>query len=352
MLIDGEKLRIAVIKTDGIGDAVLASPFFFELRKYFKKARITGILSPAGVEVLGGLGVFDEIKVIDPKWLKYKKIFFLSRWVSALGLLLIINKNKYDIVIGLRWQDRLTSLVLSLCNAKEKYGYDVKGMGFGINHKIPLMPGDTHAVNKNLKVLSHIIPGKKFRVRLGFSSDTRSDDKVAGILKGMKAKKYIVMHPVSGHISKDWGIGNYKKLALKLAKKYGIFITGAAADTGIKEISGKNIHNMAGRLDIRETGALIKRALLVIGNDSAAVHIASAFNVRSLTLFSGTALHEEWGPYGEKSYILTKDAVCRMCGLADCDRPVHECMDFGVDYVEGLAAKIISGRQKSRIIRY
>jgi ADP-heptose:LPS heptosyltransferase len=368
MLTNEKKLRIAVIKTDGIGDAVLASPFFFELRKYFKKAHITGILSPAGAEVLSGLRVFDEIKIIDPKWLKYKKTFFLSRWFSALGLLFLVNKGRYDMVIGLRWQDRLTSLILSLCNAKEKYGYDVKGMGFGINHKIPSAARGTHVIKRNLLVLSEILSGRKFSIKLGvsycrdaaccvsgqgLSGSKPCTEMVQGMqpLYGIKGR-YIVIHPVSGCQAKDWPIEKYAELAKRLAKKMPVYIIGAAGDSGIKTVSGKNIHNTAGDLSIKGIATLIKKALLVIGNDSAAVHIASAFNIKSLTLFSGSALYEEWGAYGKNSFILTKNVVCRMCGLKDCDKPAHECVEFEVNYVEKLIKKILAGKQKKRVILY
>lgn len=355
-------LRIAVIKTDGIGDAVLASPFLFELRKNFRDAHITGILSPAGEQILGDIGVFDEVKTVDPMWLKYKKIFFLTRWLSALGLLFLVNKGRYGMVIGLRWQDRLTALILSLCNVKEKYGYDTGGMGFGINHKIPMLAHNAHVIDRNMEVLEQILQGKKFGIKLGvsFCRDAAccvsghglsgSKQPLYGFLKG-KQKKYIVIHPVSGCPAKDWPIEKYSDLAKRLAGKMPAYIIGTAADAGIMTISGKNIHNTAGELSIRGIATLIKGASLVIGNDSAAVHIASAFNVKSLTLFSGSALYEEWGAYGKDSFILTKDVICRECELAVCDKQAHECMEFEVENVEKLAHKIISGRQKARIIK-
>ena len=92
-------------------------------------------------------------------------------------------------------------------------------------------------------------------------------------------------------------------------------------------------------------------ARFVIGNDSAAVHIAAVFNVKSLTLFSGSALFEEWGAYGKNAFILTKDVICRECELSVCDKKVHECMEFGVEEVEKLAHKIIAGKQKNKVIK-
>ena len=87
-------IRIAVIKADGIGDAVLASSFFLGLRKYYKDAHITAFLSPAGARVLDGLKCFDEVKVFDAQWLKYAPKPFYTRWMSALGLLMKLNSGK------------------------------------------------------------------------------------------------------------------------------------------------------------------------------------------------------------------------------------------------------------------
>jgi ADP-heptose:LPS heptosyltransferase len=281
------------------------------------------------------------VKIIDPMWLKYKKTFFLTRWLSALGLLLMVNKGKYDMVIGLRWQDRLTSLILSLCNAKDKYGYDTGGMGFGINHKIPMLSHNAHVIDRNMEVLKQMLPGRKFVVKLGCSVD-KAQKKVKG--------RYIVIHPVSGCPAKDWPIEKYGELAKYLAKKMPVYIIGTPTDTGIKTICGKNIHNTAGELSIRGIATLIKGASLVIGNDSAAVHIASAFDVKSLTLFSGSALYEEWGAYGKNSYIMTKDVICRECELAVCDKKGHECMEFEVKEVERQAYRILAGKQKKKIV--
>jgi ADP-heptose:LPS heptosyltransferase len=323
--------------------------------------------------VLGDIGVFDVVTVHDAMWLKYKKTFFLTRWLSAVSLLLKINKGKYDMVIGLRWQDRLTSLILSLCNAKDKYGYDTGGMGFGINHKIPMLGHDSHVIDRNMEVLRQMLPGKKFGVRLGVSycrdaaccvsakrdrassvstvsSLSGSKQPLYGLLKG-KTKKYIVIHPVSGCPAKDWAINKYAELAKVLARKTPVYIIGTANDSGIKTISGKNIQNTAGELSIRGTAALIKGASLVIGNDSAAVHMASALGVKSLTLFSGSALYETWGAYGNRSYMMVKDVICRDCGLPVCDKPVHECMDIGAKEVIKQALLILSGRQKKKLIK-
>ncbi len=339
------KLHIVVIKTDGIGDAVLASPFLFELRKNFKNAYITGVLSPVGKDVLELLGVFNEIKVIDPQWLKYKKVFFIKRWISAIKLLLLINKLKPDIAIAMRWQDRLTSFVLSLCNAKRKIGYDVGGMGFGIDVKVPAQ-NSVHTIYRNLNLLSYLMPGKKFKIKLGISMDRCSVNNINKIMKKNKIKKYIVVHPVSGHISKDWGIENYKRLIEILAKRFKVVVIGSKDDRDVNITSGENVLNLAGQLSIKEIAVLIKNSSFVIGNDSAAVHIASVFNIKSLTLFSGTADVREWKAWGKNSHVLVKKVPCAVCGLAICNQKKHFCMDFTPEQVLKKILTLIKNKLK------
>ncbi len=344
-----KKLKIVVVKTDGIGDAILASPFFYELRKNFGNAYITGILSSSGKEVLDGLKIFDEIIVFNPAWLKYKKVSFLKRIFSAFSLLFLINKIKPDLLISLRWQDRITSFIFSLSSAKKKIGYDVKGMGFGIHLKA-VCNKNLHTVENNMNLLKLIFPEKKFKIKLGFSITKQTLERVKKFLKDKKINKYIVIHPVSGHISKDWGIFNYLKLSKKLSKKHKVIIIGSKNDKNIEKISGSNIINTAGIFNIKETGALIKNSEMVIGGDSAAVHIASVFKKKTLTIFSGAALYENWAAYNKNNFILVKNVKCRGCELIQCNKN-HECMDFGVEYVYKLVNRILYDKQKRRVIK-
>lgn len=344
-------IKIGVIKPDNIGDAVLASPFLFELRKNFRNASITGFLSPAGKEVLDGLKVFDSIHTIDAKWLKYKKTNPLTRWLSALSVLNAINIEKFDILIGMRHQDRLTSLILSLSNAKRKVGYNVGGMGFGINAVCGMRNAELHEVLQNMELLKILKPGVKPKIKLGFSVSAQSEKRIAGILKKHRVKKYIVVHPVSGHVSKDWAVENYIELVSVLAKKYAVFIVGAKEDNRINIFGGKNVYNTAGVLGIKELGSLVKRSALVIGNDSGAVHIAAALGVKSLTIFSGAARRENWAAYSSKSHLIVEDTPCRNCQLVNCKLKVHECMQIPVETVLKTANNIIAGKEKKKIIQ-
>lgn len=344
------KIKIGVIKADGIGDAVLASPFFLGLRQHYKHAYITGFLSPAGKEAMEGLGFFDEIQVIKPAWLTYEKKSFAVRIASALSVLKIVNKYRFDTLISLRWQDRLSSLILSLSNARVKYGYNVQGAGFGINRKMAQPKRGIHETEKHMLFLQRIT-GRKYPVKLSFALSKQSEENITRLLKKGQVEKFAVLHPVSGHPSKDWPIENYIELASALAKKMNVIVVGAKADSGVMAVKGKNIANLSGIISVREMGSLIKRAQIVVGNDSAAVHIASAFNVKSLTVFSGAADYREWGALGENAYIITKAVPCAGCEEPECIQG-KVCLEIPVDFVLNTINSILKGKQKHKITEY
>lgn len=344
-------LRIAVIKPDGIGDVVLASPFFLGLRKHYTDAHITAYLSPVGARVLDGLNCFDNVTMFDAQWIKYNdpKPFY-TRWISALKLIIKLNCARYDMVIGLRSNERLSSLIVSLSNAKQRYGYNIGGMGFSINHVVSYPPQTLHVTEKNMLMLK-AITGEKYPAIPELKTDDKSEESIISLLKKGNINKFVVFHPVSGNSSKDWGIEKFIELAKSLSKYFKILVIGAKEDNGINRLKAPDVENMAGMLTIGEIKALIKNAQLVIGNDSMAVHIASALGVKSLTIFSGSARYQEWGAYGDKSYIIDHHVKCSPCSLVNCNRK-KECLDISVDFVAQTALQIMNCKQEQLLISY
>ncbi len=346
---ENKRLKIGVIKPDGIGDAVLASPFFLGLRRHFKEAEIIAFMKKDGADILSGSHMFNRAVITEPAWLKYKKTGIVEKVISFFSVLFAVNSQKCDILIGLRHRDRLSSLLLSLAFAKEKYGYDVSGMGFGINHKINPVSPDTHEADKNMEILK-FITGMEYHIMPQITTDKEAEKSIKALLNKWKVKKYVVIHPVSGHSSKDWGAENYSALADGISRGIKTVVIGAKNDMEAFNIRGRHVLNLTGMLTIKETAALIKHACLVIGNDSAAVHIASALNIPSLTIFSGAAMYEEFGAVGKKAFIITKSVPCRGCELKECTKN-HECMDIKTQTVIDAAIRILYGKQKEKVIR-
>ena len=65
--------------------------------------------------------------------------------------------------------------------------------------------------------------------------------------------------------------------------------------------------NLAGKLSIKELGALTARARLFIGVDSMPMHLAAAMGTPTVALF-GPSGESEWGPWNVAHRVVTQHA--------------------------------------------
>jgi ADP-heptose:LPS heptosyltransferase len=112
----------------------------------------------------------------------------------------------------------------------------------------------------------------------------------------------------------------------------------------IEEIQGlmsRKTHSAIGLVTIRQLGVLMQRARLVITNDSASLHLASAMDVPTIALFGPTD-ERKYGPTASRHHTLRRHLFCTPCEQALC-RFSHECMRFiGADEVYAAAVHLLT----------
>ena len=108
----------------------------------------------------------------------------------------------------------------------------------------------------------------------------------------------------------------------------------------------ESVHSAVGLTMIRQLGALMQRARLVITNDSASLHLACAVGTPVLALFGPTD-PRKYGPTGTQDRVIQRRLFCVPCEQSLC-RFHHECMRFiSVDEVYEAAQQILgSGKFK------
>ena len=75
--------------------------------------------------------------------------------------------------------------------------------------------------------------------------------------------------------------------------------------------------NLAGRLSLKELGALIAQARFFFGMDSAPMHLAAAVETPAVALFGPSGVFN-WGPWGE-GHLVIKGWACVPCGRDGCE---------------------------------
>jgi heptosyltransferase-3 len=73
-----------------------------------------------------------------------------------------------------------------------------------------------------------------------------------------------------------------------------------------------------GTLNLKQLGALISKALVFLGVDSAPMHIAAAVRTPTVALFGPTGA-ENWSPWAVPSVVLQKPCPCKEARAERCD---------------------------------
>jgi heptosyltransferase-2 len=160
----------------------------------------------------------------------------------------------------------------------------------------------------------------------------------AGLVEGA----FVALAPGSIWGSKRWPY--YGELAARLAAQLPVVVVGGPDDVGLGEEivgavgrAGGRAVNACGKLTLRQSAALIKRAALLVTNDSAPLHLASAVGTPIVALFGPTITEFGFGPVRAGDVALGLELQCRPCsshGPLQCPLGHHRCMrDLTVEAV-------------------
>lgn len=164
----------------------------------------------------------------------------------------------------------------------------------------------------------------------------------AGIEEG---SPFVAVAPGSIWGSKRWPY--YGELASRLAGHACVVVVGGPEDAGLGEEIVRAIEggqgrwravNACGTLTLRQSAALIARAAVLVTNDSAPLHVATAVGTPIVAVFGPTLPEFGFGPIKSDDVALGVVGLdCRPCsrhGPPRCPLGHHRCMrDLGAEVV-------------------
>ncbi|MBW1689276.1 MAG: lipopolysaccharide heptosyltransferase II [Deltaproteobacteria bacterium] len=142
----------------------------------------------------------------------------------------------------------------------------------------------------------------------------------------------LAFHPFSRWRYKEWPAQNYIALIDHVGSRYPVHIaiTGSVDERGraadlVKE-TNTEVYNLAGKTTIGELAGVLKKCNLVIGIDSATIHIAAAVGTPTVSIY-GPSAPVNWAPLGEQHLVIFKDLPCVPCRQKGCNHSgVSRCL--------------------------
>lgn len=320
--------NLLLVRTDRIGDVVLSLPLAEIIKNKYPECKITFLLREYTSALTYSNPFIDEIMIYNSEQNKssYKKI--LSE---------IKNKN-FDTAVVINPSYQIARLIKK-AKIKNRIGSGYRWFSFLFNHKIyqHRKYGTRHELDLNIDMLQKIgitTQLEKGKVNFYLGNSKNAEAKVERLLKDhLKTEngKYIIVHPGSGGSAVDLPIVKMKLLVKLLLEKFDheIFITGSETEKQLCEnfILDDRVHNVAGRVNLEEMIALIKKAELFVANSTGPLHIAAALGKKTVSFFPKipSCSSVRWGPYSEESLIFTPSLSCNNCNREQCER--LDCMN-------------------------
>jgi heptosyltransferase II len=309
-------MQILVIQTAFIGDVILATALVEQLHRAFPGAHLDFLLRKGNEQLLENHPLIRKTWVWDKKNGKYPALWGIWRQVRA---------QRYDKVINCQ-RFGASGFLTAFSGAKERVGFDKNPFSLLFSHRIPHRIGEGksrfglpywHEVDRNLSLVDYCTDGAPTRPKL---YPTPAD--WATVEDWASRTPYVCMAPTSVWATKQWPAGKWIELARALPKDQFIYLLGAPADRAACEqiltASGRgNIENLAGKINLRASAALMSGARMNYVNDSAPLHLATAVNAPVTAVFCSTIPAFGFTPLSDQSVIWQspKELNCRPCGL-------------------------------------
>jgi len=323
------------MKYRNIGDVLLVTPLLTNLKHYYPDAKIDVAVNKGTEAMVAGHSAVNEVIVYDRSTIKKLPLF--KRIAAELDFAFSLRRKKYDMVINTTQGDRGAQLAW-ISAASIKIGYKPKKNRLLQNiFDLELPPqGLRHTIETNLDVLRVLnleIKDKKVKI---FWNHT---DEVEGL-----PDVFVHIHPVSRWMFKCIADQTMADIIDYIQQTIGLPVVLTAAPeqaefdkiAAIKTLCKTEPIDFSGKLTLKQTAALNKKAKLFIGVDTAIMHISAANDIPVLAFF-GPSGADHWGPWDnahmESGYTQRKGF--QIMGKHRVIQESWECVPCGQDGCEG-----------------
>lgn len=336
--------RIGVLKTRGVGDAILGSVVTAGLRQAFPGSEIV-LFGEAAVASIAALlpGVTRGI-AINP--------FNLAGSAAAL------RRERLDLLVDLGSWARMDALISALSDAGFVLGFRTPGQarhfayGVTVDHSASLH--EAHNYQALLQAAAGPAAGDQ-RPRL--VPPKARDAAAAEATRPLQGRRYAVLHPWGGGGNprpREWPADNWRRLIGWLhGQGLYVAITGAAADRSQTRslleglpvgLSGDpSVMDLSGLIPLPQMYWVLEQASIVISVNTGIMHMAAVMDLPTLGLHGPTD-PRRWGPLGARATaLLPEGGGCGYLNLGfEYRGQPQDCMErLGYAVVEAEAERML-----------
>lgn len=319
--------RICVCRVGAIGDLVCATPALFAIRRAYPEAHVTLLTTPGKYggarharDLLGGAEWIDEIIVYE--------LDDIATVKTRLAFAMKLRARKFDAWFDLpldraKFSRMIRDMILArLLGARWGFGWRLEHIGFAAKAE-----AEVKEFPDEVERLADVLDACGIEEATTFPPlvDEVQDRLIGRALRDFEAsgRPLIAIAPGARRSCNLWPIDSFAAVCSSLMSSGAtIFLIGGTDDYAmckrIASRAGGRSRNLAGKLSLMQSCALISRCDLLISVDSGPQHLAAAVGTRCVALFSQRNQRRRWYPHGSRHVVLEGSVECHTCLLDSC----------------------------------
>lgn len=301
--------RVLVVRFSSLGDVVLATPLLRAIRRRHPEAHVTMVVQARYAELLAGNPAVNHVLPVQPG-------------EPMLGVARRLAHTALDARLDLQHSPRSWRLRQAL------------GGRWGIARRRRL--ARWLLIRLGWDVYGPYVPMAERYFTAARALDLRPDSgppevfptpEHEALATALAPSGCVALAPGARWWTKRWPPAHWKALADRLRSRgLAVVAVGSAAERDL--LRGDGIIEAYG-LPLLTTAAVLRRARVVVANDTGLMHLATAVRRPVIALLGPTVRAFGFVPYGVPAQVLERPLPCRPCspyGSDHCPLGHHRCM--------------------------
>ncbi len=322
----GQIRRILIIKWSAMGDVVIASALFEDIRRAFPEAELHLNTLPAWQHLFAHDPRFQRLLLIDIRD-RHHPLRQAWTWLQQ------VRAQHYDLIIDLQSTDRSRWLVALASIGRTRWRMG-NNRHYPYTIQPPPLPRSTHILHRMQAALHGAgiaTPSERPQLHIPAENQHRT----AHLLQthGLQSGQFALLFPGCNRHGwlKRWPRAAYAQLARRLVElglTRCVLIGGPDEQDDCREIAqlaGDCVLNLCGQTQILDIPPLAAHARLLIANDTGTAHLASASSTPMVVL-CGPTDPRRVKPLGQNVSALQAELPCINCYRKHCEH--HSCMQM------------------------
>ncbi|MFO8058755.1 MAG: glycosyltransferase family 9 protein [bacterium] len=341
----GDASTIMAIKFWGMGSLILAAPLFYELKKRWPNAQIILVTLEQNRDIVELLGIADRAYYLDLPFTP------AGAFENILRLFCRVSRVKPGMAIDLEYLTRFSALVSYISGAPVRVGF----------HSWDVWRGNLQNVKKAFNPYWHVT--ENFVNLVNFSGNHQnsdiipaaarvnaegSEEEAGELLRSMgidDSERIIAVNPNASTMAAErrWPENYFIELIDRIVEA-GLgtpVLLGAPSETDyVSRVHERTkqpdrVFSIAGRSSLQGLVGVLKRASLLVTNDTGPLHLADALGTRTVSFF-GPETPRLFGPRGKGHIVLYRNIDCSPC-ISIYNAKTVRCMKGEPECLSGIS---------------